>query len=62
MSDDIGSDPYVAVLTDLRAKRDRIDEAITLIRVAARWRTARQQDRETAAQMDPVDETGSFSA
>jgi HB1, ASXL, restriction endonuclease HTH domain len=31
MSDDIGIDPYAAVLADLRAKRNKIDEAIALI-------------------------------
>jgi hypothetical protein len=31
MSDDIGSDPYAAVLADLRANRKKIDEAIAVI-------------------------------
>jgi hypothetical protein len=31
MSDDTATDPYAAVLADLRAKRNKIDEAIALI-------------------------------
>jgi hypothetical protein len=63
MSDDSGNDPYAAVLADLRARRLKLDEAITLIESLRGDRaqgTAVETKQDHPSDESTVDESGQF--